>query len=551
MNINIDGIVAGIKYGESILNAVNRLGLDSDILRMKPLAAQIGGEVFNLNYTPFRNVSIHLLRYGEEEGKRVYERTLQFVFIMSVRKLFPNAKVYVRYSMGEGLYITIEKTPELTEGDVASIKAECAEIISRNIPLVRKRLDIKEALSLFEADGQRDKAELLRWRQFNYFDVYMAEGYVDYFYGEMAPSTGYVNVFDIHCLTDAVVLLMPDPERPDEASKYEHMPKLSEVYRMSDIWGKLMTCSNAVELNKRVENGSIHELIRVNEALHEKEYAKIADDIASRHAQAVMVAGPSSSGKTTSANRIATQLRVLGLDPIMLSLDNYYIDRDKIPVNEHGEKDLEHIGTLDIDRFNQDLLLLLNGEETEVPVFNFKTGRRDEAARVLRLLPDQPIIIEGIHGLNPVLINEHISHDKIFRIYVSALTTINLDNHNRIKTTDVRLLRRLVRDYETRNASMELTLSMWPSVRRGEERWIFPYQENADIIFNTTLHYELAVLKKYVYPLLKEVPPESPFYGRARSVVKFLNYFLDANVEDEIPPTSILREFIGGNVFYK
>ena len=432
------------------------------------------------------------------------------------------------------------------------LEAEMRNIVRAAIPLERKRLDIKDAIDFYERDGQTDKAALLKWRKFSYFDVYTIGGYMDYFYGEMAPSTDYADVFRLKFVEGAVILLMPRSDEPDVPSDYEPLPKLGIVFKQSDDWGKLMHCSTVGELNTLVSTGRIRELVRVNEALHEKSYANIADKIVAHSARAVLVAGPSSSGKTTSANRLATQLRVLGQDPKMLSLDNYYLDRDAIPADENGQKDLEHINTLDIPRFSSDLAALMRGEEVEVPVFDFLTGRRAKDSIVMRLHPDEPLIIEGIHALNPMLLNDDIDRDKLFRVYVSALTTLNIDDHNRIHTTDARLLRRLVRDYETRGASMEHTLSMWPSVRRGEETWIFPYQENADALFNTTLVYEVSVLKKYVYPLLQEVPKESPCYAAARDITKVLNYFLDAeDIEDEIPPTSILREFIGGCTFYR
>lgn len=552
MNLTIDGIVTTIAQGESLLDAIKALGLDSDSLKLRPLAAQIGGEVFSLRYTPFRDVSIRLLRYGDEMGRRVYERTLEFVLIAAARKIFPGARVYVRYSLGPGLFISIQKTGEdaLTEEDVLSLESEMRRLVRLSLPLERKRLSIHDALEHFEKDGQTDKAALLRWRKFSYFDVYSAEGYMDYFYGEMAPGTNYVDVFRLKHLDGALVMLMPRGDAPDVPSDFKDVPKLAGVFHQSDTWGKLMNCDSVTQLNAHVENATVRELVRVNEALHERSYAQIADKIIAKKSRAVMVAGPSSSGKTTSAHRIATQLRVLGQNPVMLSLDNYYLDRDKIPLDEHGERDLEHINTLDIPRFNSDLSLLMQGQEVEVPEFDFTTGRRSPHGKLLRLHSDEPLIIEGIHGLNPLLLSEDIDHDKVFRMYVSALTTLNIDDHNRIRTTDVRLLRRLVRDYKTRNASMEQTLSMWQSVRRGEEAWIFPYQENGDALFNTTLVYELAVLKKYVYPLLAAMPPESPYYAMARDIVKFLNYFVDADVENEIPPTSILREFIGGNTFY-
>ena len=523
-------------------------------LKDRPLAARIGGEIFNLSYTPMYETEIELIRFDDEEGVRVYERTLQFVLIMCTRKLFGKTRVFVRYSLGKGLYITIDKEPEFTEEDMLLLKEEMKRVIGLDLPLQRKRISIQDALAFYEKDGQTDKAALLKWRRFNYFDVYRCpdySDYIDYYYGETTPSTGFVSAFDLHYKKGGLVLMRPSREEPDRAAPYEDFPKMSAVFKRTDDWGRLMTCSTANELNTRVMNGTVRELIRVNEALHEKMYAKTADAIIERRARAVMIAGPSSSGKTTSANRIATQLRAEGIDPIMISLDDYYCDRQFCPRDEKGELDFEHINALDIKRFNHDLKLLMAGEEVEPPVFDFVEGRPKESGRVIKCEKDQLLIIEGIHGLNPMMLGEDIDVERVFRVYVSALTTINLDDHNRVRTTDLRILRRLVRDYETRGASMERTLSMWPSVRRGEKRWIFPFQEQADMILNTILHYEPAIMKRHVYPLLLTVPPESEYYCMARSIVKYLNYFLEANVEDEIPPTSVLREFIGGNTFYK
>ena len=552
MNLNMDEKTVEIESGKTILDALRKAGMDSISLADRPLAAQIGGEVFSLSYTPNKDTKMHLLRYGEEMGRRVYERTLQFVFIAAVRKLYPGARVWVRYSLGSGLFITLSD-PEVTftEEITASIEAQMRLLVRKGLPLERKRFSIKEAVEYFEKDGQKDKADLLKWRRFSYFDLYQAEGHRDYFYGEMTPDTSYVDVFRLkHVWDGAVMLMMPRKDAPDVLADCPELPKLHAVFHQSDEWGKLMKCDTVHQLNTAVESGSIRELVRINEVLHERMYAEAADKILEKGAKAIMLAGPSSSGKTTSAHRLATQLRLHGQDPVMLSLDDYYIDRDKILPDENGEIDLENINTLDIPRFKEDLAGLIRGEEVEVPEFDFKTGRRAPESRRLQLREDQPVIIEGIHGLNPQLIGG-VDESKIFRVYVSALATLNLDDHNRIRTTDIRILRRLVRDYKTRNASMEETLGMWASVRRGEERWIFPYQENADILLNTTLLYEVSVLKKYVYPLLKEVTPQSKYYAMAVDIVKFLNYILDSDVEDEIPPTSIMREFIGGNTYYR
>lgn len=557
MLITVDGKTVTLETGGTVSEAIRLAGLNADTAGERPLAARIGGEIFNLNYTLKRDCELNLLRFADEEGRRVYERTLQFVFISAVRKCLPDAEMLFKYSAGQGIFITIKKEKPLDETDIEAVSDEMKAITEADLTFCRQRKDVHEAIEFFKKDGQLDKADLLKWRIHNYFDVYSCpeykgcSDYMDYFYGEMAPSTGYVKVFALHRVEkDSIVLLLPDKNDPGVPAEYENSPKLLNVFAQSDRWGSLMTCATVNELNARVKNGSIRELIRVNEALHEKNYAAVADKIIEKKVKAVMLAGPSSSGKTTSAHRIATQLRALGADPVLISLDDYYIDRDKIPKDENGKMDLEDINTLDIPRFNSDLKILLSGQEAEIPVFNFTTGKREETGTLLKLGSDQPLIIEGIHALNPLMLGKDIDPSSVMRIYVSALTTLNLDNHNRIRTTDLRLLRRLVRDYKTRGASMEHTLGMWESVRRGEEKWIFPYQENADIIINTTLLYEAAVLKKYVYPLLDAVPPESRYYAAARAIVKFLNYFLEADVEDEIPPTSIIREFIGGNTFY-
>jgi len=552
MNITVNKIPCEFVEGRTILEYARELGLDSDELSQKPLAAMIGGKIYNLGYAPKGECSIRLIGFSNEFGKRAYDCSLEFIFMLAMRKLFPNHRALVQYPLGEGVYVQIKGETPLTDEDVALLKSEMRAIVDKEYPFVRRRLDIKTALEFFDKDGQSDKVELLKWRKFNYFDTYSCpeySDYMDYYYGELTPHSGYIRVFDLHRLGDALVILLPSKEDPSRPAEYEESPRMLAVFKQTDDWGRLMTASTVHELNRRVENGSIRELVRVNEALHEKNYSRIADEIIERGAKAIMIAGPSSSGKTTSANRIATQLRADGLDPIMLSLDDYYIDRDKMKRDENGELDLEHINALDTDRFVKDLRILLSGGEAEIPQFSFITQRR-EGFVPLKLSKDQPLIIEGIHGLNPLMLGD-INPSSVFRIYVSALPTMNLDDHNRIHTSDLRLLRRLVRDHSNRGASMEHTIGMWPSVRRGEARWIFPFQENADRIINTTLHYELSVMKKYIFPLLLEVKPESEHYCAARAILKYLNYVLEADIEDEIPPTSVLREFIGGNTFYR
>ena len=570
MQLIIDGIAAEANAGERLLDIVRRLGLDSADLKTRPLAANIAGETFTLNYVPLREASaaanprvtlrqamraangtVTLLRYDSARGNRVYERTMLFVFLLAMRELYPKTRVRINYAVGAGLFASVGDGMRLSQQDVDRIKKAMREIVSADLTLERKRLDIDDAIDFFTADGQDDKVRLLKYRQFSFFDVYRQDDYVDYFYGEMAPSTGYASVFDLQAQKGGLLLLRPSAGDPNKPAKHVSLPRLASVFSESEEWGNLMHCTVVADLNDMVLNGEIRTLIRVNEALHEKRFAQLADEIIQRGARAILIAGPSSSGKTTSANRLCTQLRVHGKTPVLVSLDDYYLNREQLKPGPDGTIDLEDIATLDIAQFQEDLTRLLRGEAVELPKFDFIRQQRCDVGHTLCIDENTPLVIEGLHGLNPQLLPDAVDKKLIFRLYVSALTTLNLDDHNRVPTTYLRLLRRMVRDHETRGASVERTLSMWDSVRAGEEKWIFPFQEDADAIFNTTLIYEPAVLKKHIFPLLSAVQPESVYFDEARSIVKFLNYFVEANVEDEIPPTSILREFVGGNTFYR
>ena len=566
MKLTIDGLTVDPRPGQSILELIRELDLDSPLLSQRPLAAKIAGEVFTLNYIPVRqqeassdrasirramaasNGQIQLLRYSDYTGRDAYRRTAQFVIFLALRQLWPQAVGKMNCTVGSGLYISVTGTDNFA---AETVKQRVALLVEQDIPLVRRRVTTAEAESHYKADGQLDKAELLRWRNAEYFDEYVHDDYADYFYGEMMPSTGYLQVWDILPAPGGFMFVYPDPQNPDQVAEYRESPNFFQVYTEGEEWGRLMECETVADLNRLVMNGRIRELIRVNEALHEKRYAQVADMICQRGAKAVMLAGPSSSGKTTSGNRLATQLRVHGKKPILMGLDDYYIDRDKIQPGPDGQLDLEHINTIDVDLFRLHIAQLLSGLEVELPVFDFKTGRRVWKDHKLRLEEDSIIIVEGLHGLNPALLPKGIEPNLIFRMYVSPLLPLNLDNHNRIPTSYLRLLRRIVRDYEGRGATVQRTMSMWDSVRRGEARWIFPYQEQADVIFNSSTLYELAVLKKHIYPLLTAVEPEDSCYEQVRGIVKILNYVLEADVDDEIPPTSLVREFIGGNTFYR
>ena len=566
MKLFIENHMVDAQPGQSLRELIAALGLERTELSARPLAAKIAGEVFTLNYIPVRQKEaagerpsmrramaaskgeIHLLRYTDAAGRDVYKRTFQFVVFLALRQLWPEATVKMTCKVGSGVFINVIGAQDFS---AARLKERVLELVEQDIPLIRRRVALQDAIAHFAADGLDDKVRLLKWRTFDYFDEYAYGDFADYYYGEMMPSTGYLRNWDIRAAEGGFIFVYPDDHDPDRVADYHDSPNFYNVFAEGERWCELMECETVADLNDLTTSGRIRELIRVNEALHEKRYSQVADMVSARGAKAVMLAGPSSSGKTTSANRLATQLRVHGKKPILMSLDDYYIDRDKIAPGPDGKLDLEHINTIDTDLFRADMARLLRGEEVELPSFNFLTGRREWRGHKLKLHADSVIIVEGLHGLNPAMLPENVDANLIFRLYVSPLLPLNLDNHNRIATSYLRLLRRIVRDYETRGASVQRTLSMWDSVRRGEHRWIFPYQENADVIFNSSTLYELAVLKKHIFPLLTAVEPEDECYDEVRNIVKVLNFVQEADVDDEIPPTSLVREFIGGNTFYR
>ncbi len=566
MKLIIDGIQVTARPDQSLLDIVRELGLMEGRLSKDPIAAKIAGEIFTLNYIPQRQKDtkperesvrramaasdgiVRLLRYSDPTGRDAYKRTAQFIMFLALRQLYPGARAKMNCTVGAGLYVKVIGAEDFS---ASKLKERISEIVKADIPLIRRRVTTKEALEYYSTTGQDDKARLLGYRKSPTLDVYEYGDYSDYFYGEMAPSTSFLRVWDVLEAPDGFMFIFPDSRDPDRVAKYRELPNLLSVYLEGKHWGELMECETVADLNELVDSGKIRELIRVNEALHEKRFSQIADMICTRGARAVMLAGPSSSGKTTSANRLATQLRVHGKKPILMSLDDYYHDRDLIAPGPDGKIDYEHINTIDTELFGEHLGALLRGEEIELPSFNFTTGKREWTGHKLSLDERTVIIVEGLHGLNPVLLPPELDKSTVFRLYVSPLLPLNLDDHNRISTSYLRLLRRTVRDHATRNSSVARTLSMWDSVRRGEERWIFPYQENADVIFNSSTLYELAVIKKSIFPLLDAVQPEEEYYDDVRAMVKVLNFVHEADVDDEIPPTSIVREFIGGNTFYK
>ncbi len=564
MELRLDDHVITAQPGQSLLDMVKALGLEDPKLSGRPLAAQIAGEVFTLNYVPLRHKDmektniraamaesggqVRLLRYADAPGRSTYIRTAQFVIFLALSRLWPDAKAKMHCTVSSGMYIELEKQPDYS---LEKLEAEIRRLIQADIPLLRTRSTTTEAIEYFRSHGKQDKARLLQWRQAVHFDTYSHGDFRDYYYGEMAPSTGYLTVWELLDAEGGFIFMLPDDNDPDRVSRYNDMPQFLKAFFEGQRWCELLDCEDVAELNQLTVNGGLRELVRVNEALHERSFSQVADMVCQRQAKVVMLAGPSSSGKTTSANRLAIQLRVHGKKPILMSLDDYYIDRDKIAPGPDGKLDLEHINTIDTDLFREHLAQLLQGREVELPTFNFKTGRREWRGHKLRLTEQTVVIIEGLHALNPALQPAGMDKNLVFKLYVTPLLPLNLDDHNRISFNYLRLLRRIVRDYETRGSSVQNTISMWDSVRRGEKRWIFPYQENADVIFNSSTLYELPVLKKHIFPLLTAVQPEDDCYDEVRGIVKVLNYIVEADIDDEIPPTSLVREFIGGNTFYR
>ena len=546
MQMTLNNHVISFNPGENYLDILKH----HDPL-CRALGIRVGGNTLPLTALPVSGENAAALTLADLEGRMIYERSLRFIFLLAVHRLYPTRRVRIEHSLGNGVYCEVRGDKKaLTSAEVAAIKREMRAIVSADLPFVCHTLSKREAIAYFEKNGEMDKVELLKYRPYNTFTLYQLGEMMEYFYGVMAPSSGAIDVFDLSLYLPGLVLQLPDPAHPETASPVRQLPKLTGVFAESARWNSILGCSNAADLNALTQTGRLREFIRINEALHEKSISRIADTFAASGARVILIAGPSSSGKTTFANRLYIALRVLGLRPIAISLDDYYLNRDLIPVDENGQRDFERLDTLDVPLFNDHLVRLLQGETVDAPLFDFPNGRRSDKTHTIHVDADQPIIIEGIHGLNDELTRD-IARNLKFKIYISALTSLNLDDHNRIRTTEARLLRRMVRDHHFRGTPPEQTMEMWPSVRRGEEKYIFPYQEDADVMFNSSLVYEIAILKKYVYPMLIKLTPDSPHYTMAHRLLKFLNYFQPADVEDEIPLNSILREFIGGCCFYR
>ena len=477
-------------------------------------------------------------------------RTLQFIFIKAVLDLYKDAIVTMEHSIGKWVFGEIHKKEPLTEQEVNNIKQEMQKLIDKNYPIKRIKVKREEAIKIFQNYGMTDKVKLLQQTGFKVVTLYELDGRYDYFYGPMWESTGVIKNFDVKFYNGGFILGYPTDENLMVVNKFVEQRKLTNIFRETEKWLNILGIGEVGSLNEKISNGELIDLIMISEALHEKKIAQISDMInEKKEIKAVFVAGPSSSGKTTFANRLAIQLKVNGLNPIPISLDNYFVNREDTPRDENGEYDFESIKSIDVKFFKDQMKELFEGKEVEIPIFNFLTGYREKSGSKVKMPKNGILIIEGIHGLNPILTSS-LDENNIFKIYISALTQLNLDNHNRISTADVRRVRRIVRDSLSRGKNAEETLLMWPSIKKGEEKNIFVYQEEADVMFNSTLVYELCVLKKKALEELDKVNADSNVYDEVKRLKAFLGFF-DEIDKGLVPENSILREFIGGSIFYK
>ena len=542
-----DGKSIFTNNGDTIYDVINSNNLSSEI----PIVlACINKNYYELTSHINESGLFRTIDITEDIGLKVYLRTLQFVLICAVLNIFPKATVTIEHSLGHSIFGEINKEVGLNSDDIKEIKSEMISLINRDIPIKKIKVSKKAAVDIFVKYKMQDKVRLLKYVNSREVKLYELDGRYDYFYGLMAYSTGILKTFDLQKYKSGFILEHPSIEKPFEVSRFIEHKKLSNIFVETERWGNILGIDDVGSLNDKVMDGDIVNIVRVAEALHEKKIANIADMInEKKDVKIVLIAGPTSSGKTTFSNRLGIQLRVNGLMPVPISLDDYFINREETPLGEDGNYNFETLDALDYKLFNLNLKSLLKGEEVDLPLYNFKEGKREKIGHKIKLPQNGIIIVEGIHGLNEVLTSSIADKNK-FKIYISALTQLNLDNHNRIATTDVRILRRIVRDYLSRGYGGEDTLKMWPSIRRGEEKNIFVYQENADVMFNSALIYELCILKKYALTELNKINPSSSVYNEALRLKSFLNYFKDVDM-NVIPGNSILREFTGGSCFYE
>ncbi len=514
-----------------------------------PVSARVNNKVEGMHYRVYNSKDVEFLDMTSASGSRAYTRTLFFVLCKAVQDIYPNTDVVIDIPVSNGFYVDIRLGRPVVDEDVNILRRRMQEIIDSKMPIRRFTVPTEEAIALFQEKGDVEKVKLLKTSGSIYTTYYKIGEYVDYYYGTLLTNTSQLYLFGLEKYYDGMLLRIPSVSNPDVLGEMTRQDKMFDIFKEHHRWQEILGIRTVGDFNQAIDVGHTTDIINISEALQEKKLAKIAEEIASREGvKLVLLAGPSSSGKTTSCKRLSIQLAVNGLKPLQISLDDYFVDRDKTPKDENGEFDFESIYALNLDLLNEQFNALFRGEEVELPKYDFPSGKSVKSGKKLKLEPNNVLVVEGIHALNPEL-TAHVPEEQIFRVYASALTTILLDNHNYIPTTDNRLLRRIIRDYKYRGVSAQETIRRWPSVRAGENKWIFPFQENADAMLNTAMLYELSVLKMQAEPLLQQVPENCEEFAEAYRLLKFLKYFKGIPYNN-LPPTSLLREFLGGSSFH-
>jgi uridine kinase len=514
-----------------------------------PVSARVNNKVEGMHYRVYNSKDVEFLDMNSASGSRAYTRTLFFVLCKAVQDIYPNTDVVIDIPVSNGFYVDIRLGRPVVDEDVNILRRRMQEIIDSKMPIRRFTVPTEEAIALFQEKGDVEKVKLLKTSGSIYTTYYKIGEYVDYYYGTLLTNTSQLYLFGLEKYYDGMLLRIPSVSNPDELGEMTRQDKMFDIFKEHHRWQEILGIRTVGDFNQAIDAGHATDIINISEALQEKKLAKIAEEIASRKGvKLVLLAGPSSSGKTTSCKRLSIQLAVNGLKPLQISLDDYFVDRDKTPKDENGDFDFESIYALNLDLLNEQFNALFRGEEVELPKYDFPSGKSVKSGKKLKLEPNNVLVVEGIHALNPEL-TAHVPEEQIFRVYASALTTILLDNHNYIPTTDNRLLRRIIRDYKYRGVSAQETIRRWPSVRSGENKWIFPFQENADAMLNTAMLYELSVLKMQAEPLLQQVPENCEEFAEAYRLLKFLKYFKGIPYNN-LPPTSLLREFLGGSSFH-
>ena len=534
-----------VPIGSNIQEVYDKSGLK---MEYGPLNAHVNNKVEGMHYRVYKQKQVEFLDITSSSGSRAYTRSLFFILCKAAHDVFERCKVSIDIPVSNGYYVNLNIGRPITLDDAGAVRRRMQEIIDAALPIHRHETTTKEAIELFDSLHNRSKVKLLKSTGRLYTTYYDIGGYVDYYYGSLLTNTSQIYLFGVEKYYDGLLLRLPSREHPNELGEMTHQDKMFGIFKEHHQWQDILGLRTIGDLNEVIMDGHSSTLIQISEALQEKKIARIADEIAQRKGvKLVLIAGPSSSGKTTTCKRLSVQLAVNGISPVGISLDDYFLDRDKTPRDEKGDYDFEHLHALNLPLLNEQLTALFKGEEVELPRYNFQKGCSEWSGNKLQLKGNEVLVVEGIHALNPELTSE-IPNDQIFRVYASALTTILLDNHNYVPTTDNRLLRRIIRDHKYRGVNAQETIRRWPSVRKGENKWIFPFQENADAMFNTAMLFELAVIKSQAEPLLEQVPENSKEYAEAYRLLKFLRYIRPIP-ETQIPPTSLLREFLGGSSF--